>query len=188
MTAARKRKNWLKTLGVLILIVVIVLGGFMIWRSFSEETSSPEIEPVDKPGANIAVIDAVEDEDTVTDANAEVKKPDLGKEEVKQFDGGDPNNNKTITGAVTYAGVSGENLVIRVNIDQYLKGGACRLALLKGGEIVYSSVAEIIDSAATATCRGFNVPTAGLASGAISIRIDVTSGEKTGTIGGEVSL
>ncbi len=184
MMVARKRKNWLKILGFLILITVIVLGGFMIWKSFLEEKNWPGVEPVDNPGANIAVMDAKED----GKKDEENKKPDLGKEEIKQFDGEDPNNNKTITGAVTYAGVSNGSLIIRVNIDQYLKGGTCRLSLLKGGEIIYNSTAEIIDSAATATCKGFNVSTAELASGVVSIRIDVTSGEKTGTIEGEVSL
>lgn len=89
---------------------------------------------------------------------------------------------------ITYAGVSGGDLIVRVNIDQYLAGGTCKLKLLGSGGASYEETVDIADSAATATCKGFNVATTKIPSGKVSISILVTSGAKTGTIEGEVNL
>lgn len=184
----RKRKSWVKYVGVLILMVVLVGGGVLIWKNF---------EAKEKPQENDEVRQSVEtkpeeNEKGETEKEEETKveegKVDTGKEAVKQFDGGDPNVGEKLTGVITYAGANDGSLMVRVNIDQYLASGTCKLELLKDGGIVYGETVGVVDSAATATCKGFNVATAGLPSGKINIRILVTSGEKTGTIEGEVIL
>lgn len=105
-----------------------------------------------------------------------------------QYDGGNPNQESNITGAITYAGVSGDNVIIRVNIDQYLNGGTCNLILIQNGESRYGAEARIIDSASTSTCEGFNVPVAALVPGKYQIQINLSSERKTGSIMGEVNL
>ena len=110
------------------------------------------------------------------------------EKKTEQFDGNDPNLNNGLTGVITYVGVSGGNLIIRVNIDQYLASGNCRLELLRDDNVIYGEVVEIIDSAATATCSGFNVATSGIGNGKTNINILLTSEGKTGIIKGEVNL
>ena len=78
--------------------------------------------------------------------------------------------------------------MIRVNIDQFLSEGTCTLNLEKEGEIVYGEMVDIIDSAATATCEGFNVPAASLGTGNYRIIIKLRAGEYGGVINGEVSI
>lgn len=182
----RKRKNWAKYAGVLILIAVMAGGGFLVWKSF--ETREPEAgdEPVVTEPAEVKEDEKKEEvEDGVKSEESQV---DTGKEEIKQFDGNDPNTGEKLTGVITYAGVNDGNLMVRVNIDQYLTEGICKLELVRGESVVYDETVGVIDSAATATCKGFNVATTGLGSGKLNIRIVVTAGEKTGTIEGEVSL
>lgn len=186
----RKRKNWAKCVGVLILMVVLVGGGVLIWKNFGAKGESQE-----SGGAGQSVETKPEDEnkdesgsEKKEEAKAEEGKVDTGKEEIKQFDGSDPNVGEKLTGVITYAGVNDGSLMVRVNIDQYLASGTCKLELLKDGGIVYGETAEVADSAATATCKGFNVAVAGLPSGKINIKILVASGEKTGIIEGEVTL
>lgn len=108
--------------------------------------------------------------------------------EPNQFEGGNPNQNTAITGAITYVGVNDKELVIRVNIDQYLNGGTCNLVLSRGGVDIYGKEAKIIDSASTSTCEGFNVPLKELSSGNYQIRINLSSERKTGLITGEASI
>lgn len=179
---SRKRKNWLKYIIIVIFLAVLCGGGFMIWKSFKTEelkvdpgTAEPVVTPVIVPESD----DKKEETGTV---EKKVEK------KVEQFDGGDPNDREELTGVITYVGVSGGNLVIRVNVDQYLTSGTCKLKLTGNGGAVYEETVEVIDSAATATCKGFNVATSKLPGGKVNISILVTSGEKTGTIEGEVSL
>ena len=183
---SRKRKNWLKYIIMVVILVGLAIGGFMIWEHWQTKEVREEDKTVQPAEVKEKDVEVKEDEDK-TEAR-ESLPADVGKEKVEQFDGGDPNEKDGLTGVITYAGVSGGNLMIRVNIDQYLTGGTCKLNLSREGRVIYEETAEVTDSAATATCKGFNVSVADLGSGKINIKILVTSGEKTGTIEGEVNL
>ncbi len=176
---SRKRKNWLKYIATVILVVVLAIGGFMVWRSFQED----EEEPVKDVSTPVEQTPAKESE-----SEPKAKTETEAKKKVEQFDGEDPNANTGLTGVITYAGVSGGNLMVRVNIDQYLANGTCKLKLSATSGVVYEETVDVTDSASTATCKGFNIATTKLPSGKININILVTSGEKTGTIEGEVNL
>lgn len=182
---SRRRKNWLKYIIIVIILAGLAAVGFVTWKSFRAEES--ESEP--GSGEPVVVIPTTEPEG---DDKKDDEKDETGtieqKKKVEQFDGEDPNEGEGLTGVITYAGVSGGNLVIRVNVDQYLTSGTCKLKITGNGGAVYEETVEVIDSAATATCKGFNVATSKLPGGKVNISILVTSGEKTGTIEGEVSL
>ena len=89
---------------------------------------------------------------------------------------------------MTYAGVSGDVLMIRVNRDQYLAEGNCELNLIRNGTVIYSDTTGIVTAATTATCEGFNVPISSLSNGNYQIVINLSSDNKTGTISGEVNI
>ncbi len=78
--------------------------------------------------------------------------------------------------------------MIRVNIDQYLSGGTCKLTLKQNGNNIYTASAPVIDAASTSTCEGFNVPVSGLPKGAVDVIISVASGNKSGEIVGKANL
>lgn len=178
----RRSKKWVSWLIFLVLAVVAVVICVLVWNSYfkpkddspkpAEQSKAEEKRDEQKP----------EEKKEQTDAQPEEKK------KVEQYDGEDPNKATGITGAITYAGVSGDNLMIRVNIDQYLNSGTCTLSLRQGGGNAYSTTANVIDSASTSTCEGFNVPTAGFPAGIYNIYIYIESGDKTGEISGEVTL
>ncbi len=110
------------------------------------------------------------------------------KQKVAQYDGGDPNESADLTGVVTYVGVNGGNLMIRTSIDQFLNEGQCELNIYQGGSVVYSEVANIIGNVSTATCEGFDIATQKLPNGKLSIKINLSSGGKTGIIEGEANI
>lgn len=175
----RNRKIASKMLFLLLLIATLVVGYF-VWDGYFREKEIPK-EDDD--------IVAVPEQDEVVEAT-EVVEPEkkVEKEKIEQFDGDNPNENNTLSGVITYAGVSGEYLMIRVNIDQYLSGGSCNLSLMRDGTAIFGDTATIIDAVATSTCEGFNVPLSSLGEGQLKIVINLNAGDKIGVIEGEVKI
>ena len=109
------------------------------------------------------------------------------KQPVTQFSGEDPNNGGGISGAITYTGISNDTLIIRVNLDQYIREGNCILTV-SGAQTNYTEAARVMDSASTSTCEGFNVPLSFIKDKAVNIIIEVKSDDKSGVIKGQASV
>ena len=181
----KKRKSGKIIFTILILAALCVSGAFVYEYFIAEEPQKPE----KKPTETTEVEPEKEAESTTT---PETKNPDetqiIGKDPIVQYEGENPNKSDSLTGVITYAGIVGQKLTIRLNIDQYLGAGNCNLSLMKDGTEYYSASANIIADASTSTCQGFDVETTNLPSGNYLITINLQSGDKTGTITGGVSL
>ena len=175
---------------MLILLVAAAVVVYFVWDGYfkgkdgSKKESSQEVERVEERR---------ESEDRSEDVRREEEYGQLEDEvedgkEIVQYDGENPNKAENISGVVTYAGVSGERLMIRVNIDQFLDDGECILNLVRNGSTIYNDTARVVGNVATATCEGFDVLVDGMGGGATDIIITVNSGERTGTIVGKVEL
>lgn len=127
-------------------------------------------------------------EDKTEEKNETVSDPLPKKEEVKQYDGDNPNVTDELTGVISYMSVSGDNLIVRVNIDQYLSNGNCRLSLSRGEDAIYEESVAIEASVSTSTCAGFSVPVSKLLDGKLVIKVVLESGEKRGIIIGETTI
>ena len=171
----KKNKKWLFWVIIMLLFVVAAVVCYFVWDGYFKKKE--EVKPVEEQSL-------VEDK---KESEEEEARGAVEKEKVVQYEGEDPNEREDLTGVVTYAGVNGNNLMIRVNIDQYLNSGGCELNLVQDS-VMYSDTANIVSSAATATCEGFNVPINGLEKGNYKIVIKVSSGDKVGTINGEVDI
>lgn len=175
----KKNKKWISWLIVLILFVVIAVIVFLVWNAFFRDKKDDKSEMGDGQTEIIEnkTVEVVESEEVV------VEKP-----KTVQYDGDDPNSAEKLSGAVTYAGVAGDNLMVRVNIDQYLEEGTCELNLVRNGATVYDSKVGIVGNVATATCEGFDVPVGEVGGGLMEIVINLSSGSKSGIISGEVNI
>lgn len=193
MAQKRKRKKNKKRLFWILMLILLVAAAvvvYFVWDGYfkgkggGKKESSQEVEKVEE---------RKEDEDGGADARIEEGHEQLEDEvkdgkEIVQYDGENPNKAESISGVVTYAGVSGERLMIRVNIDQFLDDGECILNLVRNGSTIYNDTARVVGNVATATCEGFDVPVDGIGGGATDIMITINSGEKTGAITGKVEL
>ena len=193
---AQKRKNRRKWVYWLVIVLLLVAAGaiiYLVWNSYFR----PKNSDIHEDNVVKVADDKVEKDNKVDKDDAEQNNSGVGgntdeverekeKEQVAAYEGDNPNYNNQLTGALTYAGVNGGILVIRVNIDQYLDSGTCRLSL--GGGTEYSDVVNVVSSASTSTCEGFDIPVSELASGTYKITIDLNSGDKKGIIEGEVSV
>lgn len=188
----KNKKSKITLLVILFVVTFIVVMAVLAIQfvDFDKLFSNTPNKPTPVPAPAPASIEepATEPTEVPTATGDPAPAPEPVKQETPQYDGQNPNTNDQITGVITYAGASGNNLVIRVNIDQYLNGGVCNLALSQNGKAVYGISAPITDSASTATCEGFNIPLAEVPSGKYQIVINLTSERKSGTIEGTVSL
>lgn len=179
----KNKKNRYKIDKVVVVVIIIVAafaGGFFVANKLSRNDRD------DKAAVS----------DVVVNNNAESKESqvaqhdsaEIAKEDDKtpeKYDGEDANNFGELSGTVTFAGIAGNKLMIRVNIDQFLASGTCSLTI--GG---YSSDVNISSSASTSTCEGFDIPLSDLSdlSGETEFSINLSSGDKQGLITGSVQL
>lgn len=167
------------------LFVAAAVIVYLVWNSyFAEKGDDTGLR--DDGGSAETVTDGGTDKiDGEIDKTSEV----VEKPKVEQYDGEDPNMSESLSGAITYAGVVDESLMIRMNIDQYLEEGRCELSLVKDGATIYNSVANVVSNVTTATCEGFDILMGELGeTGLIEIKINITAGNKTGVVWGEVGI
>ncbi len=181
----RKSKKWIYWLLFFVLLIVAGVVCYFVWNEYFNDTEKGGV----KEDAVVEEVDVEGDDKEESEVVEEEKEEEIiEKEKVIQYEGDDPNEAEELTGVVTYAGVSGSNLIIRVNIDQFLNGGNCELNLLRNGQVIYGDTASVIGSAATATCEGFNVPVAEVGNGGVEIVIKISSEGRGGTIRGEANI
>ena len=182
-----RRKRNRKWIVKLLLLVVIIVGICFAWHGFSKNIETGSGDDGSETSQIIATdggesIDDVEKNETKEDTDNYIDKKPI------QYDGGSPNEFEYLTGAVNYVKTNGGKLLIRVSIDQYLESGTCELALMQGGEMMYQETVDIIGDATTSTCKGFDVPVAGLASGELQFTVYFASGDRVGEVSGGVSI
>ena len=177
----KKNKKWIFWVVIAVLFVVAAAVCYLVWDNyFRDKGENQTVEEQSIVEEKIEDKEAEQNKEVVDDREKE-------KDSITAYEGENPNRKEELTGVVTYAGVNGSDLIIRVNIDQYLASGSCELNLVQD-DVVHSDAADIVSAAATATCEGFNVPTGGLESGNYQIVIKISSGGKAGTIIGEVKI
>lgn len=174
----KKNKKWISWLIILILFVAAAAVAYLVWDNYfrdKDDNRQKEETPTS----------VVENKPVETTETTEITE----KPKVVQYDGDDPNTAEQLSGAITHAEVSGETLIIRVNINQYLEGGECTLQLLDSNDtVIYSDLASIMENAATSTCEGFDVPVNEIGSGMMRIKVVLRAGEKNGEIYREVDV
>lgn len=179
----RKSKKWLYWLLILVLLIAAVVVSYLVWDNYfkserPEETESLEQVEVEEDHEGVEIED---DEGEIIEEEVDDKKP-------TQYEGEDPNEQEELSGSVTYAGMMNGNVAVRVNIDQFLSEGNCELSVVKGTEIVYNENTRVVSSASTSTCEGFDFYSPAMTPGKYSVIIRVTSGERSGLIGGVLEI
>lgn len=191
----QKRKNHRKIYLMLFVVIFVVaamvgyfMGGLWVKNDDREENADGWAIKQDTQNEEVDAGMVLDEKMESKVENQTTEDEEVFEKKVVQYEGEDPNKAEELSGAITYAGVNGENLMVRANVDQYLTQGECELTLLRGGDTIYSSIADIISSVATSTCDGFDVPVAELGGGDIEIIINLSADERVGTLRGKASI
>ena len=177
----RKRNfRWVKWLLFLVLAVVAIVVVVLVKNNFdSEPSNNQQVTSVDK---------SEKKEDKASNDSGNNEKSPEQKEKAPQYEGESPNKSETLTGLITYADVQNDELVIRINIDQFLQSGNCNLVMSRNGVTYYTQSVGIQESVTTSTCDGYKIPVSDLPKGDLQVEIDLESEGKTGKITGRVRI
>lgn len=180
----RKRNfRWIKWLLFLILVIAAVVVIILVKNNFDDKTEN----------SNQQNINTSKTEEKKSEEKSEEKKDnkeETPKQEEKapQYEGDSPNKSETLTGLITYADVVNGELVMRINIDQFLQSGNCNLTMSRNGVTYYSQTVGIQESVTTSTCDGYKIPVSELPKGDLSVEINLDSEGKSGKITGRVRI
>ena len=181
----RKRNfRWVKWLVFLVIIAGAITVAILVKNNFDKKTDNNggQTTNVDKPEEKKAE-DKTENQDSGNTEEAQKQE-----QKVPQYDGESPNKSETLTGLITYADVVNDELVIRINIDQFLQSGNCNLTMSRNGVTHYSQSVGIQESVTTSTCDGYKIPVSELPKGDFVVEISLDSEGKSGKITGRVRV
>src|SRR5574344_1225038 len=186
-----KRSNSQNDMGVKIgwaiffmLLVAAITCGVLIFIkknnknvSDSEETSlvetpvSPSVTP--SPASPTPSTDS-----SATDGD--------NKETTKQYDG---NASSRMSIVITKNEVVNGKYYLRVLINEVLEDSAkCKLEMSGPNGSSLSRSASVANNPGSSSCEGFDIPTSGITAGNWTFTVNVTSGEKTGSVSGKITI
>lgn len=151
MVKVEQNKNSRIVLHVVIaIVIVLILAVFfgVVVISLNGGRSSRSIKPIENES---------ESEEKKTE-KADNKKKDKDKKEDGSDDKTDLGDVRPIKGEITSAGLSGNNISVRVRIDEALDNAACKLTLTSPQQQTYSQTVNTVASGdSAALCNGFDV-------------------------------
>lgn len=122
---------------------------------------------------------------------SETKSDTIERESEKnnpQYEGEDPNTLESLTGAISFAGVSDGNFMVNVVIDQAIgTSGRCNYTLTHSSGVVLVGDVSTEAGPSSSVCV-YSIPTTNVQSGNWKITVKVTADNKEGTISGEANV
>ena len=179
MPGRKRSKKWVSWLIILILLIAAGVVCYLVWDNYFNNKKDDNV--------TTETSEQMTEEKKTSDAAVDNEDEDEGQK-VKQYEGESPNKANELSGVITYAGVVGDKIMIRVNIDQYLEEGTCELNITNGGQVVYEEAVNIVGSATTSTCEGFDFSSSTLGSGNYGIIIKIETNNKSGVIEGSLDI
>lgn len=174
----------------IVIAAAIIAGGVVLWHNkFNDNQLASNMTSQDgKSGSQKSGQTGDNQSSTNTNTTTPSKTPDSQTPTQVTEPSKSSTSSNQITGVISHSAVSGNQLQIRVLINQLLTSGTCKLTLTNGDGKTYSASADVASNPSSATCQGFNVPLNQLGSGNWNISISVTSGSKQGIITGQTKI
>ena len=137
--------------------------------------------------------DASDQTDEQSDNQTADDDPTNGGKTPPRYEGGSVQDSDTLTGNISGISVAGNNLSIRVTINQYITDpdGRCELTLTAPSGATYDYWSDLIQNPQTTSCYGWDIPVSelgGNVSGHWSAKVVVNGDGRTGTFTQEVDL
>lgn len=190
---------------VVIIITLVLAGcaGVFAYKNLTNSNNSATNEPSTTEEKKDNKKDTSEEESTdPADESGEEKTeptdtpdddPTNGGKTPPRYEGGNIQDSKTLTGTINGISVAGNNLSIRVTVNQYISDpdGRCELTLTSPTGAIYNYWSDLIQNPQTTSCYGWDIPLSdfgGSISGHWVAEVKVSGDNRTGTFTEEVDL
>lgn len=151
--------------------------------SEQQAVSNSETQSNDKSSSSDSASSDKKEETTSTEPTEHESE-----KENTQYEGNNPNTLETITGIVSFAGISEGNFVVTVAIDQALgSSGTCAFTITNGSDTTISASAATSAGPSASFCT-YSIPASSVGSGKYSISVKVAASGKEGMITGEANI
>ena len=202
----KKHKNTKKIIIAVIIVVVIaavVAGAWFLTRpnngtgqKSNDDTTQDESKQSDDSNDDADSddsSDAPDKTDEQSDNQTADDDPTNGGKTPPRYEGGSVQDSDTLTGNISGISVAGNNLSIRVTINQYITDpdGRCELTLTAPSGATYDYWSDLIQNPQSTSCYGWDIPVSelgGNVSGHWSAKVVVNGDGRTGTFTQEVDL
>lgn len=188
-SAYRPRKKTIRHPILLLVIILVILLG-LLWgaKLFIDYVINP---PTSTEGSTIEIVPTIRPTDTENNPTTDSDQSNNSGENKTpiQNEGANPNHTSGLSGSITYAAISEDKLIIRVNIDQLVgENGTCSLTLSKRGSKDITKAVNTMDNPSSSTCQGFDIPLKEISKGTWTVKISLSAGGKIGKIEGQVEI
>ena len=190
---------------VVIIITLVLAGcaGVFAYKNLTNSNDSATNEPSTTEEKNDNEKDTSKEESTdPVDESGEEKTeptdtpdddPTNGGKTPPRYEGGNIQDNETLTGAINGISVAGNNLSIRVTINQYISDpdGRCELTLTSPSGANYDYWSGLVQNPQSTSCYGWDIPLSdfgGSVSGHWTAKVVVNGDGRTGTFTQETDL
>jgi len=182
-TIPAKRRHKRRTI-ILVLIVVLALGitSTVVALNLINPKKAEQTTEQQAPASDHTDMTNGKSTD---DAQALGSTNEAANKTPAQYEGENPNNYDSLTGIITFAGVSEGQFMISVSIDQFVTGNCSFEAIGPNGETIVADVKIMAGPSSSFCSYSGPIPET---HGKYSIKVTPTSENKTGAITGEVEL
>ena len=203
----RNKRNYKKVViaVVVIAIIAVLVAGVWIIAHRNENSNTPKSSDSTVPSESQDNKQTDDSDDKGSSGEDDSDKeqsdetvvsdddPTNGGKTPPRYEGGSVQNSETLTGAINGMSVVGDNLSIRVTINQYIndENGRCNLTLTSPNGATYEYWSDLILNPQTTSCYGWDIPLSdfgGSISGHWTAQVVVTGDNRAGTFTREVDL
>lgn len=202
-----KNKKQTNKIGVYVVIIVALVlagcAGVFAYKNLTNSNDSTTNEPSTTEEKKDNEKDTSEEESTdPVDESGEKETeptdtpdddPTNGGKTPPRYEGGNIQDSKTLTGTINGISVAGNNLSIRVTINQYISDpdGRCELTLTSPNGATYDYWSGLVQNPQSTSCYGWDIPLSdfgGSVSGHWTAKVVVNGDGRTGTFTQETDL
>lgn len=190
---------------IVVIVTAVAVGAWFFTRPDEDGGDKSSTDTTQEENEN----DQLKDEDDDADADSSDNQSDqVGEQSSNQttdndptnggktpprYEGGSVQDSETLTGDINGISVAGDNLSIRVTINQYISDpdGRCELTLTSPTGATYDYWSELVQNPQSTSCYGWDIPLSdfgGSVSGYWSAKVVVSGDGRTGTFTQEVDL
>lgn len=184
ITKKTSKKPIIITAIIVVVVVCVGLLGFLWFNSRSTEKDNDSQQTNSSKESSTKKSNQGASSESSED-NSVYHEPE--KDISPSYEGNDANTSQKLTGVINYKSVVNHNLSIRTTINQLLGSGDCELVLSNGSKTI-TRTGQIVQNPSSSSCSGFDIPVSELGSGTWSIRINIKSGDRTGTLNDTVDI